>query len=105
MSHCVHILNLIPMKYLVSIFFLILLTASFSFAQLKVSADQRFLQTSTGKPFFWLGDTAWELFHRLDRKEAELYLEDRAEKDPPLSLISAHNVLTVFGLHKHLPIY
>jgi hypothetical protein len=32
------------------------------------------------EPFFWLGDTAWELFHRLNREEADRYLEDRARK-------------------------
>jgi hypothetical protein len=26
---------------------------------LSVSANQRYLQTADGKPFFWLGDTAW----------------------------------------------
>jgi hypothetical protein len=45
-----------------------------------VSQNQRFLVTETGKPFFWVGDTAWELFHRLDRDEAELYLSNRAER-------------------------
>ncbi|WP_256003433.1 glycoside hydrolase family 140 protein [Pedobacter deserti] len=49
-------------------------------AQLKVSPDKRYLHTSTGKPFFWLGDTAWELFHKLDRREADRYLRDRASK-------------------------
>jgi hypothetical protein len=33
-----------------------------------------------GSPFFYLGDTAWELFHRLDREEADEYLENRAAK-------------------------
>jgi hypothetical protein len=32
------------------------------------------------KPFFWLADTAWELPHRLDREEVELYLRNRAAK-------------------------
>lgn len=67
------------MKFLASLLFIVLLS-SFSQAQLKVSSDQRFLLSSDGKPFFWLGDTAWELFHRLNREEADLYLEDRAEK-------------------------
>lgn len=40
----------------------------------------RYLVTDRGKPFFYLGDTAWELFHRLTREEAELYLKDRAAK-------------------------
>ncbi|HVJ81737.1 MAG TPA: DUF4038 domain-containing protein, partial [Planctomycetia bacterium] len=48
--------------------------------RLKVSDNRRFLVTAEGKPFFYLGDTAWELFHRLDRKEAETYLADRAAK-------------------------
>ena len=48
-------------------------------AQLKVSADRHYLITTSGKPFFWLGDTAWELFHRLTREEADLYLQDRAD--------------------------
>ncbi|KAM0753520.1 hypothetical protein T439DRAFT_377708 [Meredithblackwellia eburnea MCA 4105] len=34
----------------------------------------------TGEPFFWLGDTAWELPHRLSKDEAKLYLENRAKK-------------------------
>jgi hypothetical protein len=48
--------------------------------QLKVSDDKRFLVTSDGKPFFYLADTAWELFHRLDRKQAVQYLEKRASQ-------------------------
>jgi hypothetical protein len=47
---------------------------------LRVSADGRRLVHADGTPFFWLGDTAWELFHRLTREEAELYLEDRRRK-------------------------
>lgn len=42
--------------------------------------DRRYLVTEAGKPFFYLGDTAWELFHRLSREDAELYLRDRASK-------------------------
>jgi hypothetical protein len=59
---------------------LILLLASVAFtqAQLKVSENKRFLVTTDNKPFFWLGDTAWELFHRLTREEAETYLQKRA---------------------------
>ncbi|MDX2071591.1 MAG: glycoside hydrolase family 140 protein [Haliscomenobacter sp.] len=61
-----------------------LLTTIFSsggFAQiLKVSQNGRFLVQQDGKPFFYLGDTAWELFHRLNREEADLYLTNRAKK-------------------------
>ena len=48
--------------------------------RLKVSDNNRFLVKEDGSPFFWLGDTAWELFHRLNREEAELYLRNRAER-------------------------
>lgn len=47
--------------------------------RLKVSENKRFLVTENGAPFFWLGDTAWELFHRLNREEATRYLENRAK--------------------------
>lgn len=45
-----------------------------------VSENRGFLVTESGKPFFWLADTAWELFHRLTIEEAELYLENRRER-------------------------
>lgn len=47
---------------------------------LQVSGNQRFLVHEDGIPFFYLGDTAWELFHRLNREEAETYLENRRGK-------------------------
>jgi hypothetical protein len=46
----------------------------------KVSDKGHYLLDQNGKPFFWLGDTAWELFHRLNREEATDYLKDRADK-------------------------
>jgi Protein of unknown function (DUF4038)/Putative collagen-binding domain of a collagenase len=48
--------------------------------KLKVSDNKRFLVTEDGRPFFWLGDTAWELFHRLTREDADRYLRKRAEQ-------------------------
>ena len=49
--------------------------------KLKVSPNKHFLVTEDGKPFFWLGDTAWELFHRADRARADHYLRTRAAQD------------------------
>jgi hypothetical protein len=49
-------------------------------AQIKVSDNQRYLATKDGKPFFWLGDTDWELFHRLTREETETFLELRKQQ-------------------------
>jgi hypothetical protein len=48
--------------------------------RIKVSENRRFLVYENGQPFFYLGDTAWELFHRLKREEASRYLENRARK-------------------------
>lgn len=48
--------------------------------RLKVSENRRYLVRGDGSPFFYLGDTAWELFHRLNREEADRYLQDRARK-------------------------
>ena len=45
-----------------------------------VHENQRFLRYEDGTPFFYLGDTAWELFHRLNEDEARMYLSDRARK-------------------------
>lgn len=48
--------------------------------KLKVSDNKRFLVTADGKPFFYLADTAWELFHRLDREQTSKYLKTRASQ-------------------------
>ncbi|MBD2699033.1 glycoside hydrolase family 140 protein [Spirosoma sp. BT702] len=52
----------------------------FSHGRLKVSDNKRYLVHQDGTPFFWMGDTAWELFHRLNREEADQYLKKRAEQ-------------------------
>ena len=49
-------------------------------SRLVVSENGRFLQHENGRPFFWLGDTAWLLFQKLDRAETERYLENRRLK-------------------------
>jgi hypothetical protein len=48
--------------------------------RLSVSSNHRFLQRADGSPLFWLGDTAWLLFSRLDRNETRRYLDDRRAK-------------------------
>ncbi|MBB5394708.1 glycoside hydrolase family 140 protein [Mucilaginibacter sp. AK015] len=48
-------------------------------AQFSVSPDKHNI-LKAGKPFFWMGDTAWELFHRLNRGDADRYLKKRSEQ-------------------------
>jgi len=54
--------------------------AQYKNQRLKVSDNKHFLVHEDGSPFFWLGDTGWELLHRLDRENAEKYLKKRAEQ-------------------------
>lgn len=69
------------LKPLTLLFFLLYSNVGVLYSQdLKISENSKYFIDSDGNPFFWLGDTAWELFHRLDRDEADRYLEDRASK-------------------------
>jgi hypothetical protein len=76
------------------------MTATFS-----VSPDQRRLLRD-GAPWIPLGDTAWELFHRLDLAEAEHYLDTRARQGFNLILVCAlaeENGLRIPDRQGHLP--
>jgi hypothetical protein len=55
-------------------------SADFSHGKLKISDNKRFLVFEDGTPFYYLGDTGWELFHRLNKDETEKYLENRRAK-------------------------
>lgn len=58
---------------------------------LNVSGNQRCLVDEKGNPFFWLGDTGWLLFSKLNREDTEKYLSDRAAK--------GFNVVQIMMLH------
>ena len=58
---------------------------------LKISENKRFFTDEDGNPFFWLGDTGWLLFTKLNREDAVKYLEDRQAK--------GFNVIQVMVLH------
>ena len=69
--------------------------------RLAVSENQRFLMTEDGSPFFWQADTAWELFHRCDRIEADFYLKKRAEQG--FNVIQAVALAEIDGLYTPNP--
>lgn len=48
--------------------------------ELRISENRRFFVTENGDPFFWLGDTGWLLFTKLNREDAEKYFENRRQK-------------------------
>jgi len=59
---------------------------------LKVSSNNRFLQHENGKPFFWLGETAWLLPSRLNRNEVNYYIGETAK--------NGYNVIQMSILHE-----
>jgi hypothetical protein len=87
---------------LIKRFFLLALLFSSIFTraqlqQLRVSDNKHFLVTMNGKPFFWLGDTGWELFHRLGRIDAETYFKKRSAQG--FTVIQAVVLAELNGLH------
>ena len=70
----------------------------FTHGRLGVSKDGHDLQFQDGTPFFWLGDTGWELFHRLSLEEIKLYLDNRAAKG--FNVIQAVALAEFDGLRK-----
>lgn len=64
---------------------------------LQLSPDRRRLQTADGRTFFWLADTAWELFHRCDEVEVQRYLQHRAAQG--FNVVQAVVLAEADGLH------
>lgn len=74
---------------------------------LQVAAGGRHFETAGGRPFFWLGDTAWELLHRLTREEIIRYLDDRAGKGfnvVQVALLPEINGLTLPNAYGQVPL-
>jgi len=83
-------------KILTTLLFALLTHGAMQAQFLKVSDNQRFLVTRQGEPFFWLGDTGWEMLHRLDRDEMTRYMMNRAGKG--FTVIQAVIVSEIEGL-------
>jgi len=81
-------------KFLFGLLFIVMVLNVFS--QFSISSNKRFL-LKDGKPFFWLGDTGWELFHRLNREEADKYLKRRSEQG--FTVVQAVVLAEFDGLH------
>jgi len=54
--------------------------ASVKGMKLRVSENGRYFVDQDGKPFFYLGDTVWLSFQRMNRAEVKEYLQERAAK-------------------------
>lgn len=66
--------------------------------RIQPTPDGHYLQYDDGTPFFWLGDTGWELFHRLKLDEINTYLGNRSRKG--FTVIQAVLLAEFNGLHK-----
>lgn len=87
----------IHIKLLLSISALLFLNIR-SIAQTFTVSENKHYVLKDEKPFFWMGDTAWELFHALDREEATFYLSKRASQG--FTVIQAVALAELDGLHK-----
>ena len=67
-------------------------------AQIQVDKTKTYLTTQNGKPFFWMADTGWELFHRLSREEAVNYLNTRAKQE--FNIVMAVALAEVDGIRQ-----
>ncbi|MFL1012154.1 glycoside hydrolase family 140 protein [Flavisericum labens] len=59
--------------------------------KIEVSENGHYFQTEDGKPFFWLADTGWLAFNKLDRDELAKYFKDRKQKE--------YNIIQIMTVH------
>ena len=48
--------------------------------KIKVHPDKRYLMYENGEPFFYLGDTAWDMINLLSKEEIDRYFYIRAKQ-------------------------
>lgn len=74
----------------------------------KLTVMNRYLAFEDGEPFFYLGDTAWELFHRLNRDEMAHYFAQRARQGYTAIqcvALAEFEGVTVPNAHNRLPLH
>lgn len=67
--------------------------------RLEVAANKHYFQTQDGKPFFWLGDTGWLTFGKLNREEINQYFQDRKQKGFNVVQVMVLHTLTVTNVY------
>jgi len=82
---------------LLAVILFFLISAGVNSQSLKISSDGHHLVKKDGSVFFYMADTGWEMFHRLDKKETELYLKDRKAKG--FNVIQAVILAEIDGLN------
>ncbi len=67
--------------------------------RLEVSSNNRYLVHKNGTPFFWLGNTAWLLPERLNREEAEFFLDNERKAGYNVEQIQVLNAIPTFNIY------
>ena len=67
--------------------------------RLKVSNNHRYLIHDNGKPFFWLGNTAWLMPERLTRDDIEFYLTKEHKAGYNVEQIQVLNATPTFNIY------
>lgn len=68
------------MKTIKLLLILFMISFTSNSQSLHVSKDGRHLVNKDGTVFFYMADTAWELFHRATKEQTEMYLKERKSK-------------------------
>jgi hypothetical protein len=74
----------------------------------KLKTIGRYLSWDDGTPFFYLADTAWELFHALSRDEIDYYFSQRARQGftaVQAVALAEHDGLRIPNYYGRLPLY
>jgi Protein of unknown function (DUF4038) len=82
--------------------------SSFGQWNLTIAENKQSFQLDGNKPFFWLGDTAWEIIHRLNREEIKQYFEARSKQGfnvIQIMILTEFNGLTQKNRHGDLPLH
>ncbi len=69
-------------------------------AAIKISENRRYFVDANGKPFFWQGDTEWELFHLLSIADAKALLLERHKQGFNAIQVMATGVYPEWGATK-----
>jgi hypothetical protein len=66
----------------------------------KVAAESRYLTYGNGEPYFYFGDTIWEVYWKSTKGDVERYLSDRKKKgfNNIQTISMSHNMLWYYGV-------
>jgi len=67
--------------------------------RLTVSENHRYLVHTNGRPFFWLGNTAWLISERLNRDEVEFFLTKEHDAGYNVEQIQVLNAIPTFNVY------